>query len=93
MLAGRMREPVTTHLPVSSADWTLQTDLRCTHDLEGRLLSVSAAAARALGYNVEDLLKIPIRDLVAAEWTECGSTGIRFMKERAVPSSWERRAT
>jgi len=68
MLAGRMREPVTTHLPVSSADWTLQTDLRCTHDLEGRLLSVSAAAARALGYNVEDLLKIPIRDLVAAEY-------------------------
>jgi PAS domain S-box-containing protein len=47
-------------------DWTLETDVRCTHDLEGRLLSVSAAAARALGYTVEDLLTIPMGDLVTS---------------------------
>ena len=66
MLARRMKEPVTARAPASSPDWALQTDLRCTHDLEGRLLSVSAAMADALGYTVEALLNTPMRDLVAA---------------------------
>jgi two-component system, NarL family, sensor kinase len=45
-------------------DWALAAELRCTHDLDGRLLSVSVTAAQALGYTVDELLKIPIRDLV-----------------------------
>src|SRR6476620_12337766 len=53
---------------VEHPDWTLETDLRCTHDLEGRLLSVSAAVAHALGYQRDDLLKIPLSDLVAPEF-------------------------
>jgi PAS domain S-box-containing protein len=39
-------------------------DLLCTHDLEGNLLSVNPAPARILGYSVEELLKIPMRDLI-----------------------------
>jgi len=45
-------------------------DLLCTHDLEGRLLSVNPAPARILGYTVAELLQIPMRDLIAAEFRE-----------------------
>jgi formate hydrogenlyase transcriptional activator len=45
-------------------------DLVCTHDLEGRLISVNPAPARVLGYEVEELLKIPMRELVAPEFRE-----------------------
>jgi PAS domain S-box-containing protein len=43
-------------------------DLVCTHDLEGNLLSVNPAPARCLGYSVEELLRIPMQELVAAEF-------------------------
>jgi PAS domain S-box-containing protein len=43
-------------------------DLICTHDLQGRLLSVNTAPARALGYEVEELLQISMRDLIAPEF-------------------------
>lgn len=43
-------------------------DLLCIHDLAGRLLSVNPAPARVLGYSVEELLKIPMRELVAPEY-------------------------
>jgi PAS domain S-box-containing protein len=42
--------------------------LLCIHDLAGRLLSVNPAPARALGYTVEELLQIPMRDLVPPEF-------------------------
>jgi formate hydrogenlyase transcriptional activator len=43
-------------------------DLLCIHDLEGRLLSVNPTPARLLGYSVEEILQIPMRDLVAPEF-------------------------
>lgn len=43
-------------------------DLLCIHDLEGRLLSVNPVPARLLGYGVEEILKIPMRDLIAPEF-------------------------
>ena len=45
-------------------------DLVCTHDLEGRLLSVNPAPARLLGYELAELLKIPMRELIAPEFRE-----------------------
>jgi PAS domain S-box-containing protein len=42
--------------------------LLCIHDLEGRLLSVNPAPARMLGYTVEQILKIPMRELIASEF-------------------------
>ena len=39
-------------------------DLLCVHDLEGRLLACNPAPARVLGYSVDELLKIPMRELV-----------------------------
>jgi len=39
-------------------------DLLCTHDLEGTLLSASTAAATLLGYSVEELLRIPMPELI-----------------------------
>src|SRR5215471_8535437 len=63
-----MIERGTAHASSDSLDWTLETDLRCTHDLEGRLLSISAGAAHALGYKKEDLLRIPMGDLVVPEF-------------------------
>ena len=45
-------------------------DLLCTHDLEGHLLSINPAPARLLGYRVEELLSIPMRELVAPEYRD-----------------------
>jgi len=45
-------------------------DLVCTHDLQGNLLSAGPAAARVLGYSVEELLNIPMRTLVAPEFCD-----------------------
>ena len=42
-------------------------DLICTHDLEGRLLSVNPWAANVLGYSQEELLRRNLQDLVAPE--------------------------
>ncbi len=43
-------------------------DLLCIHDLHGRLLSVNPAPARVLGYSVEELLQIPMREMIAPEF-------------------------
>jgi PAS domain S-box-containing protein len=43
-------------------------DLLCIHDLSGRLLSLNPTPARLLGYSVEEILQIPMRELVAAEF-------------------------
>jgi PAS domain S-box-containing protein len=45
-------------------------DLLCIHDLQGRLLSVNPAPARVLGYSVEELLQIPMRDFIAPEFRD-----------------------
>jgi len=43
-------------------------DLLCIHNLEGRLLSVNPAPARVLGYSVEELLRIPMREILTPEY-------------------------
>ena len=43
-------------------------DLLCTHDLQGKLLSANLAPARILGYEVAELLDIPMQDLIAPEY-------------------------
>jgi len=43
-------------------------DLLCIHDLEGRLLSVNPTPARILGYSVEEVLQIPMRELIVPEF-------------------------
>jgi hypothetical protein len=45
-------------------------DLICTHDLEGRILSVNPAPARALGYEPGELCKMNIRDIMMPEARE-----------------------
>jgi PAS domain S-box-containing protein len=42
-------------------------DLICTHDLEGRILSINRWAAMSLGYDREELSQLSIRDLIAPE--------------------------
>ena len=43
-------------------------DLLCVHDLAGLFLSVNPAPARLLGYSAEELLQIPLRELIAPEF-------------------------
>ena len=43
-------------------------DLLCVHDLEGHLLLVNPAPARLLGYSVEELLRIPMPELIPPEF-------------------------
>jgi formate hydrogenlyase transcriptional activator len=45
-------------------------DLLCIHDLEGRLLSINPKPARLLGYSVEEILQIPMRELTAPEFRD-----------------------
>jgi formate hydrogenlyase transcriptional activator len=42
-------------------------DLLCTHDLTGRMLSCNPTPARLLGYTVEELLQIPMHEILAPE--------------------------
>ena len=65
-----MNDAVKAHAAATQPDWTLETDLRCTHDLEGRLVSISAAAAQMLGFKREELLGVPLRDLLTAEYRD-----------------------
>lgn len=43
------------------------TDLICTYNLEGRLLSVNELPAKLLGYSPEELLKKPMREFLLPE--------------------------
>ena len=43
-------------------------NLFCTHDLAGKFISVSLTAALILGYTVEELLEMPMRELVVPEF-------------------------
>jgi len=43
-------------------------DLLCIHDLQGRLLSVNPAPARVLGYSIEEILQVPMRELIVPEF-------------------------
>lgn len=57
---------------VRSADWCADMvehchDLLCSHTLDGRLLSANPASAKLLGYTVDELLAIPMRELLAPE--------------------------
>ena len=45
-------------------------DLLCIHDLTGRLLSINSTPARLLGYSVEEILQIPMRELIAPEFRD-----------------------
>lgn len=43
------------------------TDLICTYNLEGRLLSLNESPAKLLGYSREELLNMPLRNIVLPE--------------------------
>jgi PAS domain S-box-containing protein len=60
-------------------------DLLCTHDLEGRLLSVNTAPARILGYSVEELLKIPMRELIIPEGRELFDAYLERLRTTGAP--------
>ena len=65
-----MNQAVKAHAATDHPDWTLEADLRSIHDLEGRLVSISAAAAQALGYKREDLLGIRLSEFITAEYRD-----------------------
>ncbi len=65
-------------------DWTRDLvehsrDLLCIHDLEGRLLSVNPVPARLLGYSVEEVLQIPMRELVDPKFHDQFDTYLRVV--------------
>src|SRR5258708_3698042 len=42
-------------------------DLLCVHDLQGRILSINSTPARLLGYSVEEMLGLHMRELTPPE--------------------------
>jgi PAS domain S-box-containing protein len=45
-------------------------DLLCVHDLKGRFLSVNPVPARLLGYSVEEVLRMPMRDFIDPQFLD-----------------------
>jgi PAS domain S-box-containing protein len=57
-------------------------DLICTHDLEGRILSVNAAACRVLDTPAETLCSMSIQDLLAPSQREGFAVYLQTMKSK-----------
>jgi PAS domain S-box-containing protein len=58
--------------PARTPDWATDMvehchDLLCSHALDGRLLTANPASAKLLGYTVDELVRIPMRELLAPE--------------------------
>lgn len=66
------------------------SDLICTHDLNGKLLSVNELPARVLGYSKEEMLNKPMREFLLPEAREMFDASLRkiekvgFVKGRMV---------
>ena len=56
-------------------------ELMCTHDLEGRILSVNPWAARVLGYEQDALIGLHIRDGLVTEYRDQFDDYLREIKE------------
>ena len=56
-------------------------ELMCTHDLEGRILSVNPWAAQVLGYKQEALIGLHIRDGLAPEYRDQFDDYLREIRE------------
>ena len=61
-------------------------DLLCTHDLKGRLLSVNPAPARLLGYEVWELLQIPMPEILAPRFRDQFDTYIQRIERKGEAS-------
>ncbi|MBI3244299.1 MAG: PAS domain S-box protein [Chloroflexi bacterium] len=61
-------------------------DLICTHDLQGFIRSANSAAARLLGYSLDELLRMNIRDVLAPEALSEFELYLRRMRKRGVVS-------
>jgi len=69
------RDPIRWALQENNQDWYRELvehsrDLLCVHDLRGRLLSVNPVPARLLGYSVEEMLQIPMREMIVPEYRD-----------------------
>ncbi|HSB76694.1 MAG TPA: ATP-binding protein, partial [Terriglobales bacterium] len=61
-------------------------DLLCTHDLEGKLLSVNPAPARILGYTVNELLRLSLPELIAPEFCDQFAAYISQIRQHGAAS-------
>ena len=61
-------------------------DLICTHDLEGRLLSVNATAARVTGYSREALLTMNLADLISPNARDGFATYLEKIRTKGAAS-------
>jgi PAS domain S-box-containing protein len=75
MSSTSARDPIQWALEENNLDWYRELvehsrDLLCIHDLQGRLLSVNPVPARLLGYSVEEMLQIPMREMIVPEYRD-----------------------
>ncbi len=63
-------------------------DLLCTHDLDGKLLWVNPAPARVLGYEVEELLRISLPELIPPEFREQFWAYIARIRQKGVDTGY-----
>src|SRR5271154_2208078 len=66
----RTENPLTGNIDWSRDLVEHSRDLFCVHDLAGRLLSVNPVPARLLGYSVEEILKVPMRELLDPQFRD-----------------------
>ena len=63
-------------------------DLLCVHDLQGKLMSVSPAPARILGYEVEELLRMSLPELLAPEFRNQFDDYLARIQRDGVANGW-----
>jgi PAS domain S-box-containing protein len=61
-------------------------DLICTHDMEGRILTINPAAARLLGYDLKELIGNNVRDYLVPETRGLFADYLRQMKQQGAAS-------
>ncbi len=61
-------------------------DFLCTHDLNGKILSINAAPARALGYSVKEMQERSIQDFLIPEYQALFDQYLRTIKKQRTTS-------
>lgn len=71
--------------------WTLSADMLAHADYSGKMLAISPAWSRLLGFSEQEMLSTPYADLIHAEDIEATTAALAGMGETGLPTQFENR--